>query len=270
MSNRAPSTGISDTVLFIHGLWMTPRSWENWSGRYVDRGLTALAPSWPGLEGEVEALNRDPSPIGRLDLAQVVDHYDRLIQALPAPPVIVGHSLGGTVTQLLLDRGLGVAGVAVASGTVKGVYDLPISTLRAASPALRNPFRSSPAPLNTKQFHYAFANTLTQAESDRIHQRYHIPGAPKVLRDVAFSNLRLHSPASVDFSKADRAPLLFIAFEHDHIVPPGSSRHNAQKYKNFGSGTQFREFPGRPHFPGVPGWEEVVDFAMDWAVNSTR
>ncbi|MGC4107132.1 MAG: alpha/beta hydrolase [Thermomicrobiales bacterium] len=264
---NASSSSPPDTVVFIHGLWMTPRSWEAWGAYYEDRGLTVITPSWPGLEGEVEALNRDPSPIGRLDLSRVVDHYAHLIETLPAPPIIIGHSLGGSVTQILLDRGLGRVGVCVASGTVKGIRDLPISTLRATSPALRNPFRTSPAPLSAKQFHYAFANTVPEEESNRIYRRYHIPGAPQVLRDVAFSSFHRHSPATVDFAKADRAPLLFIAFEQDHIVPPNASRHNAEKYTNFGTGTHFQEFPGRPHFPGVPGWEEVADFALEWATS---
>lgn len=255
---------MSQTILLIHGLWMTPRSWEHWQARYEAAGYTVIAPAWPGMEGEVEALNRDPSPIARLDIEEVINHYDEIIRDLDSPPIIMGHSTGGTIMQVLLDRGLGAAGVGVASATVKGVRDLPLSTIRATSPALRNPFQRSAAPLSEKQFHYAFANTLSREESDQIYHRYHVPCAPKILRDLAFANLKRNSPLVVNFSKNGRAPLLFVAFEHDHIVPPRASRHNAEKYAAFDANTDFREFLGRPHFPGAPGWEEVADYALSW------
>lgn len=256
----------TDTIVFVHGLWMTPRSWENWAARYQSRGYKVLTPAWPGLEVEVEALIRDPSPLTRLDITQTVDHYDRVIRELESPPIVIGHSLGGTVTQLLLDRGLGAAGVGVASGTVKGVRDLPLSTLRASSPVLRNPFnRGKAVPLNAKQFRYAFANTLSQEESDAIYQRYYVPAASTVLFDVAFANLHRRSPTRVDFGNDGRPPMLFIAFGEDHVVPPKASRHNAEKYARSKAITAFKEFPARPHFPGAPGWEEVADYALSWA-----
>src|SRR5215207_5764357 len=136
----APDPVAPDTLVLIHGLWMTPRSWEKWAERYEARGYKVLAPARPGMEGEVEALNADPSPIADLDIDQIVEHYIRIINELDKPPIIMGHSLGGTVMQVLLDRGLGAAGVGVAAGTVKGVPDLPLSTLRATLPALRTPF----------------------------------------------------------------------------------------------------------------------------------
>ena len=257
---------VPDTIVLIHGLWMTPRSWEHWIPRYESRGYTVLAPAWPGLEVEVEALNDDPSPIASLDIEQIVDHYEEIVRGLESPPIIVGHSFGGAFTQLLLDRGLGAAGVGIASGTVKGVFDLPWSTLKSASPVLRNPFNKGKAiPLDEKQFHYAFANTLTQEESDAIYERYHIPAAATVLFEGAFANLHFHAPTKVNFDNDERAPLLFIAFENDHIIPPSASRHNAEKYEDSDAITEFKEFPGRPHFPGAPGWEEVADYALDWA-----
>jgi pimeloyl-ACP methyl ester carboxylesterase len=261
-----------DTVVLIHGLWMTPRSWERWIARYEDSGHRVLASSWPGMEAEVEALNRDPSPIARLDLTAVVDHYAELIRGLERPPIVMGHSLGGTITQLLLDRGLGAAGVGVASGTVKGVRDLPLSTLKSAAPVLANPFNKGKAvPLDRKQFHFAFANTLSREESDELYARYHVPAAATVLFEVAFASLHRRSPAQVDFTRADRAPLLFVAFENDHIVPPKASRHNAEKYAKSPALTEFEEFAGRPHFPGAPGWEQVADYALSWATaNASR
>ena len=179
----------------------------------------------------------------------------------------MGHSTGGTITQILLDRGLGAAGVGICSGTVKGVLDLPLSTLRASAGVLWNPFnRGKAVPLDRKQFHYAFANTLSQEESDAIYDRYHVPAAATVLFELAFQNLHRHPATEVDFDKDDRAPLLFVAGENDHIVPPKASRHNAEKYEGSKAVTEFKEFPGRPHFPGAPGWEDVADYALAWAV----
>ena len=256
------------TILFIHGLWMTPRSWENWAARYEGRGYKVIAPSWPGLEGEVEALNRDSTPLTKLDVPKIVDHYERIIRELDSPPIIIGHSLGGTIMQLLLNRGFGAAGIGIAPGTVKGVRDLPLSTLKSSRPVLGNPFnRGNATPLNKEQFHYAFGNTLSREESDKIYERYHVPAANRVLFQVALANLNPRSPVTVDFDKSDRAPMLFIAFEHDHIVPPKASRHNAEKYK--AAPVDFKVFPNRPHFPGAPGWEEVADFALDWANEHT-
>lgn len=261
----------TDTIVLIHGLWMTPRSWEKWAERYGSSGHKVLAPSWPGMEGEVEELRRDPSPMTKLDLAQVVDHYERIIRGLESPPIIMGHSVGGAVMQVLLDRGLGSAGIGVAAGTVKGVRDLPLSTLRSSRPVLGNPFnRGKATPLNAKQFHYAFANTLSREESDEIYKRYHVPAANTVLFDVAFASLHRNPTAKVDFGKADRAPLLFIAFDEDHVVPAKASRHNAEKYDDSKGVIAFKAFPGRPHFPGAPGWEEVADFALTWATANAK
>jgi pimeloyl-ACP methyl ester carboxylesterase len=186
--------GTPDTIVLIHGLWLTPRSWEQWVERYASRGYRVLAPSWPGMEAEVEALNADPSPIAKLTVEQIVDHYESIVLDLEHPPIIMGHSFGGTFTQVLLDRGLGAAGVGVASATVKGVRDLPLSTIKVASPAL-SPFKKGePVPLTPREFHYAFANTLGLGESDAIYARYHVPAATTVLREYAFANFHRKAP----------------------------------------------------------------------------
>jgi len=262
---EAQSTGPKPDVVLIHGLWMTGRSWEGWKARYESRGHTVHAPSWPGMEADVEELNARPEAIAEIDIEHVVDHYDAIIRGLDAPPIIIGHSFGGAFTQILLDRGLGLSGVGVAAATVKGVPDLPLSTLRATAPVFKNPFSHKAVPLDEEQFRYGFANTLDQETSDEIYRRYHVPAASKVLKEGAFANLHRHPATEVDFAREGRAPLLFIAFEEDHIVPPTATRHNAEKYR---SGViAFKEFEGRPHFPGAPGWEQVADYALDWALN---
>jgi pimeloyl-ACP methyl ester carboxylesterase len=254
-----------DTIVLVHGLWLTPRSWEHWKERYESRGYRVLAPAWPGMEVEVEALNTDPSPIAGLTVDKVVNHYEEIIIDLERPPIIIGHSFGGTFTQILLDRGLGAAGVGIASTTVKGVRDLPLSTIKSAAPAL-SPFKQGKAvPLTAKEFHYAFTNTMNEEESEKVYERYHVPASGTVVHEYAFANFHRDPPTKVDFHRARRAPLLFIAFGEDHIMPPKASRHLEEKYDSV-SITEFMEFPGRPHFPGAPGWEEVADHALNWAM----
>ncbi len=201
-----------DTIVMIHGLWMTPRSWEHWKERYEARGYTVHAPAWPGFEGEVEALNADPSPMKDLRAETVIDAYEAFINELDGDPIIMGHSLGGAMTQVLLNRGLGSVGVGVSAATVKGIRDLPWSTLRAAGPAL-NPFkRGDPVPISEKEFHYAFANTMSEEESKPLYERYAVPAASDVLADIALANLHRNPPTEVDFAKQGRIPLLFIGF----------------------------------------------------------
>jgi pimeloyl-ACP methyl ester carboxylesterase len=151
------------------------------------------------------------------------------------------------------------------ASTVKGVRDLPFSALKAAAPAL-NPFkRGKPVPLTAKEFHYAFANTMSDEESLALYERYCVPAATGVLADIALANLHRNPPTEVDFAREGRIPLLFIGFSEDHVVPPKATLHNERKYDDSVSITEYREFEGRPHFPAAPDWEEVADFALDWA-----
>jgi pimeloyl-ACP methyl ester carboxylesterase len=258
----------TDTILFIHGLWMTPRSWEKWMERYESRGYRVLAPSWPGLEVEAEALNEDSAPLKRLNVDKIVDHYDAIIRELDSPPIIMGHSLGGTIVQLLLARGLPAAGVGVAPGTVRGVPDLPFSTIRAGRPAIGNPFnRGGASALNAKQFHYAFANTLSEDESVAVYERYHVPAPGRWVWDGVLANVTPgHQATWVNYRNDDRAPLLFIAGGKDHIMPAAVNKENAERYEKSAAHTDYNEFAGRDHFTiGAPGWEKVADYARTWA-----
>ena len=207
------------TIVLIHGLWLTPRSWEQWIDRYQKAGYNVLAPSWPGLESEVEAIRKDPSPLKRLKIKTIVDHYERIIRKLESPPIIMGHSFGGLIVQMLVDRGLGSAGILIDSAQTAGVPVLPFSTIRVAFPILGNPFSySSTTSLTPSQFNYAFTNELDAAESKKVYDRYQIPAANSVLWDGALALLNPNASSKVDYRKSDRAPLLFIAGGAYHIL----------------------------------------------------
>ena len=256
------------TIVLIHGLWLTARSWEGWIDRYQKAGYNVIAPSWPGLEGEVEAIRKDPSALKGLKLKTVVDHYDRIIRKLDAQPILMGHSFGGLIVQMLVDRGLGSAGILVDSAQTAGVPVLPFSTIRATLPILGNPFSyNRTTSLSPKQFNYAFTNELDAVESKKVYDRYSIPAANAILWDAALALLNPKASSKVDYTKTDRAPLLFIAGGNDHIVPPAINKGNLRKYvKNSTAETDYREFPNRTHHTvGQKGWEEVADFAVQWA-----
>ena len=255
-------------IVLIHGLWLSPRSWEGWKERFESRGHEVLTPAWPRMEGDVEDIRRDPSSLNGLGVTEIVDHYDAIIRGLDQPPIIMGHSFGGLVTELLLDRGLGVAGVALSPAQIKGVLRLPPAQIRSAAPVLGNPAnRKRTVELTPKQFHYAFTNTMNDADSKVAYDRYEIPGPGRVLFQAAFANFNPNAPTKVDFHKDDRPPLLVVGNSADHTVPSSVSKEAAHRLAKSQAVVDYKEFPGRPHFTaGAPGWEDVADFSLDWAM----
>ncbi|MDQ6790106.1 MAG: alpha/beta hydrolase [Candidatus Dormibacteraeota bacterium] len=257
-----------DTIVLIHGLWMTPRCWEHWIPRYQSRGYTVLAPAYPGLEVEVEALRADPSPIAAVTVPETVAHLEGVIRELERPPIIMGHSFGGAFVQILLDHGFGAVGVAIDSVPTEGVLTLPPSQIKATFPVLDNPAnRHRAVGFTPRQFHYAFTNTLSEEDSQQVYDRYHIaaPGA-WVWGGVLANFTPGHQETWVNYANDDRAPLLFIAGGADHIMPPAVNRSNAKHYSKSSALTDYQEFPDRAHYTiGQPGWEEVADYALSWA-----
>ena len=263
----APTPSQPDTVVLIHGLWMTPLSWEHWIDRFEGRGYKVLAPAWPGMEGDIDELRRDPSAIEHLGVTEIVDHYDAIVRDLEKPPIIMGHSFGGAFTQILLDRGLGAAGVVIDPAAVKGILALPASTIKSAFPGLKNPANNhKAAPLTAEEFRYSFGNTLTEEESLAAYERYAVPGPGRVLFQAALANFNPHAATKIDWDKDDRAPVLLITGGQDHISPPAINESNAKHYRKSEAITEHKQFPDRSHFTvGEKGWEEVADYALDWA-----
>jgi pimeloyl-ACP methyl ester carboxylesterase len=259
-------------IVLIHGLWMTPRSWDSFMERYAAAGHVVHAPSWPGLEGDVEAIRADPSPLEAVTISTIVDHYEQFIRGLDQPPIIMGHSFGGLFMQLLVDRGLGAAGVGVSAAQPRGVPKLPLSTIKSGSRILRNPRnRNRAVEYTLEDFHYTMTNTLSVEESTPYYERYAIPGAGRILFEGAAAQLNPRTAAKVDFGRTDRAPMLFIANGRDHVVPTSVTKAIYHKYhKKSSAPVAYAEYPDRPHFPGVPGWEEVADHALDWALTNAR
>ena len=264
-----PST--PDTIVLIHGFWVTPRSWEHWIERYEAQGYRVLAPAYPGFDVEVEALNADPSPIEVLEVSEIIAKLEGIVGELDQPPILIGHSAGGVFTQILLDHGFGAAGVAINSAPTEGVKRIPLSQVRATFPVLKNPANRHRAVGPTpEQWHYTFANTFSEEESRRLYERYHIPASGRVFWGSALANIHPGpDDTHVDYNNDQRAPLLFISGSDDHLMPPSIQRSNAKHYKS-DTITEVKEFPGPHLLPAAPGWEEVADYALTWALEQAN
>jgi alpha-beta hydrolase superfamily lysophospholipase len=253
------------TIVLIPGLWMTALCWEHWVKHYSDKGYCIVARSWPGMEGGIEQLRRDPSSFASLGLKDVVDHYEQIIRELETPPIIIGYGFGGLVAQILLDRGWGAAGVAIASAPVGGIARLPLSILKLAFSVLGNSLRNKTASLTAEQFHRAFANSLTETESLDAFKRYIVPAPNRVLVQTAFANFTPHSATTVNFRNDTRAPLLLVASGRDRIVPSSIVKANFDLYRESKADTDYKEFPDQTHF-SLLRETKVADYVLGWAL----
>jgi pimeloyl-ACP methyl ester carboxylesterase len=224
------------------------------------------------MEGGIEQLRRDPSSFASLGLKDVVDHYEQIIRELETPPIIIGYGFGGLVTQILLDRGWGAAGAAIASAPVRGIARLPLSLLKLALSVLGNSFNSRETiSLTPKQFHRAFTNSLTETESLDAFKRYVVPAPYRVLLQTAFANFTSHTAATVNVRNDTRAPLLLIAGGKDRVVPSSLVKANFELYRESKAETDYKEFRDRTHFIiGQDGWEKVADYVLGWALSRTN
>ncbi len=249
------------TILFIHGMYMTPLCWEHWLDYFQARGYRGIVPAWPGHDRPIEALRKaHPDPqLGQLTLSRVIDHYANLIEMLDEKPLLVGHSMGGLVVQLLLQRAAAVAGVAINSAPPQGLFTPRWAFLRSNWPHI-NPFVSQGRPIRMtlERFRYTFVNDLPPEVQQAAFERYVVPESRRVPAES------LTHVAAIDWS-GPHPPLLLIAGSNDHLIPASLNRANFEKYKRSPSIIDFKEFPGRTHFIiGQENWQEVAGYTAAW------
>ena len=244
------------TIVLINGLWMTALSWELWVKHYSEKGYRVIAANWPGMEGDIELLRRDPGSFATLGLTDVVDHYEQIIRELETPPIIIGHGVGGLVTQILLDRGWGAAGVAIASAPPKRVFR---SVFRNLKLALKS--RS----LTPQQFHYDFTNTFAEAPSIAAFERYVAPAPSRILRQIAFANFNSDAASTVRFHNDSRAPLLLVAGGKDRVVPNSMVKANFDSYQESKAETDYKEYPNQAHFTFLQE-TKLAEHVLGWAL----
>jgi pimeloyl-ACP methyl ester carboxylesterase len=256
-------------VIFIHGLWIHGSAWQPWLDLFSERGYAVSAPGWPGDSDTVAATRENADALNDIGIEAIVDHYAEIINAggkHEAKPVVVGHSFGGLIAQELLAGGQVAAAVAIDPAPIKGVRALPLAQLRSAFPVLGNPAnRHRTVALNAKQFRFAFGNTLTEQESDELHDKWTIPGPGRPLFEDAAANFHKNSPAKVDTHLVDRGPLLLASGTEDHTVPLKVTKEVHALYAKGGSDTEFHEFDGRGHSLTIDaGWRDVADVTLAW------
>jgi len=254
------------TVVFIHGLWMHSNTWEPWMQFFSENGYETMNPSWPGDGDTVAASRANPKAMANYGVKAIADNYAAKISSLKEPPILIGHSFGGLLVQILLGRGLAAAGVAIDPAPMKGVWQLPFSSLRSAFPILGNPFNiSKSVSLTYSQFRYAFANMLPEQEAKELYDRCTVPSPARPLFQAATATLNPNAETSVNTSNTTRGPLLITAGGNDHIVPPVISKAAWKKYGKSPAITEFIQFEGRGHSLSIDhGWKEVADYSLTW------
>jgi len=253
-------------VMFIHGAWLSARSWDNYADFFGKRGFAVSAPEWPRKHGDVEEIRETAEESAGLGVQEIVDHYAALIGELDQPPVLIGHSYGGLFVELLLDRGLGRAGVAISPAPAKGILALPFSTLKAGAPALAHPSKwHGVVTLTPEEFTYAFVNTFSEQDAASAYERYAVPETGQIFYEAGFANFHLHPPTELHFKNAERAPLLLVGATKDHTVPASLTKAAYKRYEHSPARTDYLEFQGRPHFHMVaPDWQEVAEAIGSW------
>jgi pimeloyl-ACP methyl ester carboxylesterase len=253
-------------LILIHGAWLSARSWENYTDYFNERDFAVSAPEWPRKHGDVEQIRETAEESAGLGVQEIVDHYEALIRASDQPPVLIGHSYGGLFVELLLDRGLGRAGVAMSPAPPKGILALPFSTLKAAAPALAHPSKwHGVVTLTQEEFTYAFVNTFSEEDATAAYARYAVPETGQIFYEGGFANFHLHPPTEVHFKNEDRPPLLIVGATEDHTVPASLAKAQYKRYERSPAQTDYLEFEGRPHLHmAAPDWQEVAAAVDSW------
>ncbi|MDQ1361640.1 MAG: hypothetical protein QOJ44_2017 [Acidimicrobiaceae bacterium] len=258
-SDKAP-------VVFIHGLWLLPSSWDRWRTLFEDAGYATLAPGWPDDPNTVDEANRHPEVFAHKTVGQVADHFDEVVTLLTKKPALVGHSFGGLLAQILAGRGVSAASVAIDPAPFRGVLPLPISALKSSSPVLGNPAnRGRAVPLTYEQFRYAFANAVTEEEAKELYTTYAVPASGAPLFQAATANLNPWTEAKVKTKGPDRGPLLILDGEKDNTVPWAIANASFKRQKRNENVTEIIKVPDRGHALTIDhGWREVAQISLDF------
>ena len=268
--DRANASGKTPAV-FVHGLWLLPSSWDRWAEVFEAGGYTALTPGWPDDPETVQEANADPEVFAKKSVGDVADHFEDVIRKLDKTPVVIGHSFGGLLAQILAGRGVAAATVAIDPAPFRGVLPLPISSLKSASPGLRNPLnRHRAVPLTYEQFRYAFTNAVDEDEAKQLYETYCVPAAGEPIFQAAAANLNPWTEVKVNSKNPERGPLLILSGEKDHTVPPAIAKASFKKQKRNEAITEIEEIPGRGHSLTIDhGWRDVADKAFTFVKRFT-
>ncbi len=253
-------------IVFVHGLWLLPSSWDRWAKLFAGEGYATVSPGWPDDPETVQEAREHPEVMAKKSVAQVADHVGEVIEGLKKKPAVIGHSFGGLMTEILAGRGLVVASVAISPAPFRGVLPLPISALRSGSPVLRNPGnRNRAVPLTYDQFRYAFANAVSEDEAKELYEKFAVPAPGEPLFQAAAANLNPWTEAKVDTENPERGPMLIISGELDHTVPWAVSNASYKREKRNKAVTEIVKIPQRGHALTIDsGWREVADTALEF------
>jgi len=251
-------------VVFVHGLWLLPTSWDRWRTVFEKAGYVTLAPGWPDDPETVEEAKEHPEVFAHKTIGEIADHFEDVIGKLTQKPVVIGHSFGGLLTQILAGRGCSAVSVAIDPAPFRGVLPLPISALRAATPVIGNPAnRGRAVPLTYEQFRYGFANAVSEEEAEELYATFSVPGSGVPVFQAASANLNPWTEAKVDTKNPERGPMLIISGEKDHTVPWAVAKASYRKQLRNDAATEIAEIPGRGHSLTIDhGWAEVADTAL--------
>ncbi len=261
-----PTPQAKPPIVFIHGLWLHPLSWQPWIDMFQDAGHKATAPGWPGVAPTVQASRDNPDEIANRGIEEVTEHYRAILAQSAVAPVLIGHSFGGMIAQKLLGEGRAAAVVAIDAAQIKGVLPLPLSALHSTLPVFKNPANKHRAvSLTSEQFRYSFGNAIEEEESDELWARWAIPAPGRPLFEAAAANFSLHSPAKVDTDNPTRGPLLLMMGGKDHTVPESITKSTAKQYRHSPAETDLQEFANRGHSLTIDNdWRDVAQTALNW------
>jgi non-heme chloroperoxidase len=251
-------------VVFVHGLFLLPASWDRWASLFEEAGYAALTPGWPDDPETVEQAREHPEALAGKSIGQVADHVADVIGGLARRPAVIGHSFGGLLAQVLAGRGLSAVTVAVDPAPFRGVLPLPFSALRVASAALDNPAnRHRAVPLTYDQFRYAFANAVSEDEAKQLYETFAVPAPGLPLFQAAAANFNPWTEAKVDAVNPRRGPMLFIGGGNDHTVPWSITHASYKEQQRNADVTEITKIEGRGHALTIDsGWREVADTAL--------